>query len=241
MITFVYTYYDNPSMLQRQLAEWLSYPAEALRKLKFTIVDDGSQRQPAHPVVQSVMQGQWGKLNLQLFRINVNIPWNMDGARNLAMSNLKTDWALLCDIDHLLPADQLPALFALPFSKRTAYQPNQLLVDGTDLARPHPNTYIMRKDAFWHVGGYDEDFAGWYGSDANFRRLMQEWGITLQYVPSINLVVFKETDIDDANTKDWGRNHSRWSAGQNPTLKAKAHSAPYKPVNPLRFPWERLI
>lgn len=241
MITFVYTYYDNPVMLQTQLAAWLRYDQAALAQIKFIVVDDGSQRQAALPVVQGVLQGQWGKLDLRLFRVNVNIPWNMDGARNLAMQHVKTEWAMLCDIDHLLPPSETPWLLQLPFTRGVAYRPNQVLANGASLGRPHPNTYIMRKHDFWHVGGYDEDFAGWYGSDANFQRLLIQWGIDLQYVSSLNLTVYRTEDIDDANTKDWGRNRTQWSVSNNPALIAKARGPRYKPVNPVRFPWEQQL
>lgn len=241
MITFVYTYYNNPDMLARQLQEWLVYPGDVLDKLRFIIVDDGSMRAPALPVIQQSLQGQRDKLKLSLYRVTVDIPWNMDGARNLAMKECETEWAFLCDIDHLVPADQVPRAFEMPFAPRTAFMPNQVWTSGVSLGRPHPNSYLMRKEDYWFVGGMDEDFAGFYGSDGNFRRLLTQWGIVLIYTTTWNVVVYGTGDIYDANTKGLGRKDSDRFVKRNAKLWEKVRGPRYKPVDPIRFPWERLI
>jgi hypothetical protein len=44
-----------------------------------------------------------GLFAFSLYRMGVDVPWNMDACRNLAASQAKTDWLLLTDIDHLVP------------------------------------------------------------------------------------------------------------------------------------------
>jgi hypothetical protein len=57
----------------------------------------------------------------------------------------------------------------------------------------------------------------------------------------VTLTHFGRDDIPDASTLEWGRKNSQWDWKNNPALVEKAKAAPYKPVNPLRFEWERQI
>ena len=242
VLTFAYTYYDNPGMLSRHLHEWRKYPRGPLRRIRFLIVDDGSRKHPALPVVQAAMQEGGNTIDVALYRVLENKPWNQDGARNLAMKQCTTEWALLCDIDHLVTVDQLGPLLGLDFTRlRTAYMPNQMSTSGKPYHKPHPNIYVMRVEDFWDLGGYDEDFVGWYGSDHNFQRLMREWGIEQVFADHVYLTAFLSDDIADANTKDWGRKRSPYVLKLNKALIAKARGPKYKPENPIRFEWERQL
>lgn len=239
MITLVYAYYENPSMLRKQLEMWINY----IEFCKIVIVDDGSPRNPA---VVPITSAGWAHPNLQLYRIKPNIPWNQDGARNLAMKHVTTPWAFMTDMDHLVPIDQLDALTEFAATRalpKHYYMPNQRLTDGTFLHREHPNSYLMRVEDFWAMGGYDEDFAGSYGSDGNFRRcaIMGPAKLVERKLLALHTVVYRSEDIMDANTKDWGRKGSEYHVGNIPHLFAKARSPAYKATNPIRFEWERVL
>jgi hypothetical protein len=39
-------------------------------------------------------------------------------------------------------------------------------------AAPHPNSWLMTREMFWKVGGYDEALSGHYGTDGDWRRRM---------------------------------------------------------------------
>jgi hypothetical protein len=119
--------------------------------------------------------------------------------------------------------------------------PNQLLANGESLNRPHPNSYLMRRADFWHMGGYDEDFRGWYGTDGNFRRCAQAAGLTETHTQAFNTVVYRASDINDANTKDWGRKGSQYHVANNPELMKIRNGPPYRASKPIRFPYERQI
>lgn len=244
-VSLVLAYYDNPNMLLRHLEEWESYPQEAKERVSLVLVDDASPQMDA----ASVFYGWAGSRDLekhlplktQIFRVVPNIPWNQDGARNLAMRHVVTEWSFMTDMDHVLPRGEVPKLLALDARPRIYYLPNQLLVDGTSLERPHPNSYLMRTLDFWSMGGYDEDFAGYYGSDGNFRRCAQGAGLREEPTRAFSTVVFRAHDIPDANTKDWGRKGSPFHATNNPVLVAKRKGRPYKAINPIRFPWVRVL
>lgn len=236
MITLVYAYYENADMLREQIRVWRYYADH----VAIVIVDDGSPTKPA----LEILQPHTNVLNLKLFRVLKNIPWNQDGARNLAMQNVDTEWAFMTDMDHVVPVPQLHAMtaFSETAPKKHYYMPNQRKVDGTDLQREHPNSYLMRVEDFWFMGGYDEDFAGAYGSDGNFRRCAQQAsGLIEVKALKFHTIVYRSEDIMDANTKDFGRKGSEYHVGNIPHLFKKARSPAYKAVNPIRFPWERQL
>lgn len=81
MITIVMAYYENGGMLDRHIEEWKNYPDALKDQIKAVIVDDGSSKDSALPHVQDV------GFPIELYRINVDIPWNQNGARNLAMTH----------------------------------------------------------------------------------------------------------------------------------------------------------
>lgn len=235
MITLVYPYYENPTMLRKQLETWALY----IDFVKIIVVDDGSQENPA------LNQMWFQHTNLQLYRVLPNIPWNQDGARNLAMKHATTEWAYMTDMDRLVPIDQMEAIteFAEKHSTpRHYYMFNQRAArDGVYLNATHPNSFLMRVEDFWSMGGYDEDFAGAYGSDGNFRRCAQADGLVERKVMSLYTIKYTGADIEDSRTREWGRKGSAFHVGLKPELLRKVHGPAYKAVNPIRFEWERIL
>lgn len=238
-LTLIYTYYENPKMFERQLGNWMTYPKLLRDRTEIIVVDDGSKKAPALEVVQA--EGGFPLLDLRIYRVLVDIPWNQDGARNLAMSECHTLWAFMTDMDHLLPPDQMALMLKMPLKHGEYYMPDQRLTNGESLQRPHPNSYVMSRSDFWTMGGYDEDFAGYYGSDGNFRRCARSAGLREIYVESVHTVVYRTEDEYDANTKEYGRKDSPLSAKRNPDLLRKMQGPPYRAVNPIRFPYERVV
>lgn len=232
MLTFVYAYYENPGMLVEHLREWNRYPPNTF---KFIVVDDGSQRTPALSVIGT------GPINpgLRLFRIAQNIPWNQDGARNLGMFQCETEWAWISDMDQFVPVNEavkmerfaaieaLPGEYYMPMRRSAA--------DGSAL-HPHPNCYLFRRDDFWKMGGYDEDFAGCYGSDGNFRKCARAMLRESQTV-AFTTVSFGRSEIPDASTVDFGRKDSPYWRPNFPHLEAKRRAPPYMARNHMRFDW----
>jgi hypothetical protein len=88
-ITLVMAYYENPTMLQVHLKNWKeTYPDDVKARMRVIIVDDGSPRNPAVNQVRSfaLREGDLGRFHaFEIYRIDTNIPWNQDGARNLGM------------------------------------------------------------------------------------------------------------------------------------------------------------
>lgn len=227
-ISLVYAYYNNPNMLDRHLQEWARYPTRAKAQLEAVIVDDGSQQAPIRGLPSVGFP-------VRAYRITTDTPWNQDGARNLCMHHVRSDWALLADMDHLVPYDQIENVIAFAPKVGSYYMPGQRTVTGEVLGA-HPNTFLFNRNDFWMMGGYDEDFAGFYGSDGNFRKCAKGAGLKETPTLAFHLVVYRDTDIFDANTK-LPRKRSQYDASMNPYLNGKRRGPAYRAVRPLRFTW----
>lgn len=234
VVTIIMAYYENPQMLREHLRTWLCYRPEDRARMGFIIVDDGSPRNPA----KDVMSGASSALNIRLFRIVPNIPWNQDGARNLGMKYCRSDWAFLTDMDHVVPFDHANKMLnfvQIEAREREYYMPaSQVKTDGTVLGE-HPNTYLFNVKDYWRIGGYDEDFAGAYGSDGNFRKNARGLGIREIKTSAWHTVVYRKEDIWDACTHDFSRKDGPYYRAHFPHLEQKRRAPAYIPNNPIRF------
>lgn len=239
-LTLVYAYYDNPKMLARQLEEWKHYDALALEAVSFILVDDASPNSPALDVVRS--SGCYG-LDLRVFRVQVDRPWGQDGARNIGMKHCSTDWALMTDMDHLLSRENI--MGALDFietgraRRGRYYLPRRVLASG-ELYHSHPNSFLFHRVDFWDMGGYDEDFVGYYGSDGNFRKCAKGSGLMEMPVEEFTLILYGRKVIEDASTRSLTRKDGPLWAALHPHLNNKRMGGPYRAVNPFRQPYQQV-
>jgi len=109
-------------------------------------------------IVDDCSEIQLGSLdNVKVLRITDDIKWNQPGARNLGFQELN-DWIVCLDIDHLLTKDLYNKLNSMDKQIGTIYYL------GREDTKSY-NVYMIHKDDFEKVGGYDEDFCGNYGYD----------------------------------------------------------------------------
>lgn len=241
-LTLVMAYYENGTMLERHLQAWSEYSPEAREGFSVVIVDDGSPKDPALPRLRDFP----GKLPpIELFRVGVNIPWNQNGARNLAMKEGRGGWCLLTDMDHLLTERALVNLKDVVHRKAGRYyvpEREKVIREEPWWAKPyhrHPNSFMLHQDDYWRAGGYDEDFCGWYGSDRSFRRMLDTVCKRME-LEGVSLLLYGREVVADASTTEFGRKDSRFHSSNNPQLAAKKKATPAPAKNPIRFPWERL-
>jgi len=229
-ITLVMAYYENGKMLDRHFEEWNKYPDF---NFKIVLVDDGSQIDPALPHIQKI------KFPLNLYRVKVDKPWNQNGARNLGMTFTK-GWCLLTDMDHLLTVDQFSVLTRMNLDPETYYVPGRKRAVDKDWYKKHPNSYILTNDMYWKAGGYDETYCGFYGTDSTFRNALASVGNRVELDHKFYLTLFGREVIPDASTTNYGRKGTQFHLRRNPELtQRRKNKTP--PIEPLNFPWERLI
>lgn len=232
MITIVMAYYENGGMLDRHIGEWKNYPDELKDQFKAVIVDDGSSKDPALPHVQDV------GFPIELYRINVDIPWNQNGARNLAMTHAD-GWCLMTDMDHLLLKGQAERLCNMQLRTGYYYRPLRVRAVDKEQYKRHPNSYVLHRDLYWQAGGYDEAFCGWYGTDSTFRRQLAKAG-KLVDTKEFYLLLYGREVIPDASTTNYGRKDTKYHVSNSPELRQR-RGAGSKPIPPLNFPWERQL
>lgn len=227
-ISYVMAHYKAPLMLERHFQEWAQYPDDVKNRLRVVIVDDGSP-EPAR--VKDVPG-----LEIRLYRIHENTPWNQDGARNLAMSQSPDEIAFMTDMDHLLTPENAERLVFSNWQQGTFYMPRRHDINGAECNR-HPNSFVLSVKDFWAIGGYDEDFCGYYGSDGNFRKRLHTVARE-SHTNQFALVQYNNDLVPDASTREWGRKDSEYYAKNSAYLKSK--KLPYVATNPLRFTWSRI-
>ncbi len=229
-ITQIMAYYDNPTMLKRQLENIASYSQELKDKLELIVVDDCSPRWPATIEVDC-------GIPVQLFRTLVDIPWNQDFCRNLGAMKATTNWLLLTDIDHLVPETTIDGLFKKKDLKlNLVYKFDRVSAPDMQPYKPHPNSWFMTRDMYWNVGGYDERFAGYYGTDGDFRDRINVYTDIIQ-LPLPLIRVGREV-IPDASTTTLER--KKPEDGQAiQRIKGERGNIHVAPVI-MSFPWEEI-
>jgi hypothetical protein len=215
-------------MLAKQYEVWNSYPEHLKQRINFVVVDDASP-EPAEAVPRP--KG----LDLQLYRVLEDIPWHQDGARNLGAWASKYEWIFFCDMDHVVPDDQVHKMFNMndAFALYRFYRRHS---DDRKPLTPAINIFACTKNLFMTVGGYDERLCGAYGSDRYFRD--RALNVASEYKFSdVLLDVYMPDQIEDCRTEGLERT--------GPENKAKLEKAlkESEGIRPLfmYFRWERII
>ena len=165
VISVVFAYYENPSMLELQWKEIADYPALVKKSLEVIVVDDGSPCSPAGEVPRPR-----GLPQHSIFRLDRDVRWNQDAARNIGAHEARAPWLLLTDIDHLVPGETLTRLLQMERDSSVIYAFPRVKFDSGEERESHPNSYFMSRSMYWDIGGHDEDYKGIYGKDFLFRK-----------------------------------------------------------------------
>ncbi len=227
MITLVMAYYENGGMLDEHFKAWKEYKNKS--NYKIILVDDGSPKDPAEGHIKDV------GIPVELYRIKKDIPWNQNGARNLGMTHADGT-CLITDMDHLLDSKNAENIIKYQWYKNKAYRPLRYK-EGYGPYKRHPNTYVIHTDLYWKMGGYDESFCGWYGSDSTFRNQLGDKIIDMDL---FTMRLYGREIIPDASTTNYGRKKSKYQVGNNPELRRRKKENP-PPIKPLNFDWERVL
>ena len=243
-ITYVYTYYDNPQMLQIQYQQWSSYPEHPREKVSVVLVDDASPKTPAADVARPRRLPK-----LSIYRVQIDVPWHQDGARNLGAFKADEGWLFCSDIDHAMPAKSLEILLStLPryehrrdgtffvFPRLDA--PEMKLVEKG----PGANIFAITRRAYWErMQGYDEDMCGQYGSDGDPRRRLLRSGSRKVVLESCPVVRYNEDVVADANTTTWERRGPEQDKRRQSVVAKKRALGREGKITHLDFEWSRAL
>jgi len=230
-LTYVITYYNQP-FIEKQLELWSSYPSDVLSQLEFVMVDDGSKTRPLAPIVRPYKN----KLSIKLFVITKDIYWNIPGAINLGMCMTNTPWAFHADVDNWVAAESMSEIMdAIENEENELYD---FVVHIGERVANNTSSFLLTRDLFWKIGGYDEDFSGQYGHDDIYFKYECEFrghkSVPLHDI-KINMI-YEGRVVELDNPEDKESEPSR--------LMLQDKKEPYKPHRPkriLRFPWKQII
>lgn len=248
-LTILVPYYCQPRMLERQIEEWWKYDTAFADHLTILVIDDGS---PTKSTTYTLAEAVLPALDIRLYQIRENIPWNTPGVFNLGFQEAPDGWVLLNGIDHIVPADQLATVMrdgvlGGGLNPAYAYRPTRRKVnaDGGKVAYKSPyGILFIQRAAFWAAGGYDEDFSGWYGNSSSlFQRSLKRITPVVE-TDKCTVDYYPRAAIADASVTDWGRKGSTRDVLLNEALTDKTMKIKregYKPKNYLRFTWNRIF
>ena len=216
-VTLVYSYYEHPCFLATQITGWWQWPRDLWPHVSLILVDDGSPEHPAADVVRTLP----APFACRVFRIHEDRRWNWLAARNIGMHHAPEGWALLTDMDHVVPAATLRALVYGDYDPQTVYAFARVEHTGQALL-PHSASFLLTRARFWQVGGYDEALSGYYGTDGDWRRRLAAVA-PLAILPE-RLV--RCEGVSDASTQRYGRKEPQDAAVRRIVASRGAHWTP---------------
>jgi hypothetical protein len=246
-LTLVMAVYGQPLMLAKQIEIIGHYSADVRSKLNVVIVDDCGV-----PSVSVLDVGFTAPLvkSLKLFRVDKDIPWNQPGARNLGMHH-SAGWCLMIDPDMVFDDPTMRRMLqaAEKLTRGRAVKYGLKHENSGKLDMTSPNTWLLHRDDFFAVGGYDEDFAGAKGwSDVQLLDILRSC-YKVENRPDLWAHFYGTDSIPDAMVKSLDRStaanrkkrvkkvaQARKAGGWARWAKTERVAA-----ERLRFPWTQLF
>jgi len=168
MLSLIYAYYENPEMYRRQVEEWSRYSEKVKQQLTIYVTDDCSVNFP----LRNIQEKPKG-IKLNRFEILEKVNWNWLACRNIGAKYSKRKWLLLTDMDHLITVGDMERLIRT-ISKNNLNEKFVYLFERVDAPfnipyKPHNDSFMMTKNLYWKIGGYDEELSGNYGTSGRYR------------------------------------------------------------------------
>lgn len=231
-ITLVMAYYMNPGMLRVQYDHTRSLPARIRDQVGVVVVDDGSPESPAW--VEDI------GVPLQVFRIDVDNRWGQDAARNIGVHYAENSWILMTDIDHLVPKKTWQKLIEGTWKETEVCSFSRVSAPEMARYKHHPNTWFINRKLFDQVGGYDERYVGYYGTDGEFRNRLLK--VATEQRLKEHIVRYPRTIISDASTTTYLRKQPEDRAGIE-RVRQEIAALPEDQRKPVRFryPFHRVV
>lgn len=236
-------FYRNCGQLALQYETWTRWSDKAKAAIDIIIVDDGSP-EPAVDVPRPD-----GLPALQIYRVLEDRPWFQNGARNIGAHEARGRWLLLTDMDHVLKPEHAAALVKrlgkLDFE--TAYFLHRIEADSglptlgqTGEPKPHPNSFIMTREMYWRVGGYDEWFTGIYGTDSLWRSRLYQVA-QRGFLKHVALTRYWRELVPDASTTTLPRKEGRKPGEKRAIAEAKKAAGKEAEILTLSAPYAKVL
>lgn len=234
-VVMVSAYFNNPTMLQKQLAALDQLPEKFVRLFSLVVVDDCSEPFPAddsavHP------------FDFQIYRLTTKVRWNQDTCRNLGVASSDSPWLFLTDMDHIPTPEAIRWMIeGAGVHRNRVYRFSRVSAPEMQPYKPHPNTWFMHRELYDQVGGYDERLAGVYGTDMDFKKRLDDVAVT-ELRPEL-VVRVPRTVVPDASTPlDYGRKSDAEKVEMSRRISEREKKVSAGAPRTLRgsFPWVRV-
>jgi hypothetical protein len=104
--------------------------------------------------------------------------------------------------------------------------------------KPHPNSWMMTRKMFDRIGGYDERFSGFYGTDGEFRDRVKANAARVIILEEFPLIRVPRELVPDASTTRYGRKEKQDHDGVT-RIRAQIAREGGKPKR-LSFPYHQV-
>ncbi len=214
MITLIIPYYCQPNMLARQMKEIAKYP----EGIRVVVVDDGSP----DPAADAVEIPDY----VSVYRIDADIAWNREQARNIGAYVCETDWLIQVDTDHILPLEAAEALLSHNRDSALWYRFPRYRVGRADSTRkkdpihhlkkfgrihPHIDSYLMTR-AQYLTAPYNEAYSGHLGGGTPFLEVQKKIHGEPHTLPDeICLHVYTSHEVSDSSIVELSRDKAHYS------------------------------
>lgn len=182
-LSLIVSVLESYEVVRRQLLHMARIiPADC----ELVLVDDGSE-----PSLKEVCDSVTKPFAFVLRCTEDRRPWTQPRGRNVGASMARGNKLLFFDIDHIVSEDVLRTCLAYTGDKlhwtrvpavldelgRIVTDRHTLIEHGmtSDAPSVHANSFLIRRELFEQLGGYDEWFCGSYGGDdVDFNRRYAE-------------------------------------------------------------------
>lgn len=176
---------NSHEVVRRQLLHYQMM--ELPDDVEIIFVDDGSDP----PIVDTI-----GVRNLTIHATNDTRPWTWAVARNAGARIARGEYLLMCDLDYIIPKSAIEDTLELRQDRMNFRREFAILNESGHIVQgeaqvleyglspqrlqdrgfkvsAHTNDFVMRKETYWKLGGYREDFIGRpypQGEDRDFQK-----------------------------------------------------------------------
>ena len=233
-ITLVLSYYNQPyDLLQKHVNHWNEFENKEL--FDFIIVDDCSKKMKLVHLIDYIQS----KANIRYFEIEDDIKWNLAGSRNLGVSQSKTEWIMLCDMDTIVDkecAKEMIKATKMADNEKYLFRFNRIVPEDPGHEKNnkmHPGLRMLRRQDYLDVNGCDEDLVGNYGyyTLSLEEHLMAAKGFRLYDLMDAYILYYPEGDCDyleKSNKKNKKKVHHKIETGEWST-------------DMIRFKWHEIL
>lgn len=156
------------NLIEDILHKYDLFSDEILSHLEIVLVDDCS------PNVEKLIDISKYRVKISLLRVLDDLKWNSGGAKNLGVFYSSSKRIIITDIDHFFPEQTCAWAMTILLNEGEVCHFKRAEGDRVRRIDAHPNTFLMTRNTYICLNGYDEDFVGMYGDDIFFRKYLKK-------------------------------------------------------------------